>query len=148
MLAHDERALLVGALVSARRTVADVMLPWPRVVTARDTATVHEALEVMRTRRVGRAPLVDADGRVRGILRVQDLVAATIAGRTARPALEVVRPAFYVSRDTTWGDALRAIQRDRSYVLLVGGPGRRPAGLVAMRDLVTELVDAEHEETA
>lgn len=44
------------------------------VVTLKPDATVEEAADVLAARRIGAAPVVDADGRVLGLLRDEDLI--------------------------------------------------------------------------
>lgn len=44
------------------------------VATCRDTDEIHEALRIMRTRKVRRIPVVDQSGKLEGLLCLSDLV--------------------------------------------------------------------------
>ena len=59
-----------------RIPVRDVMAP--RVVTLAADASVAEAAAVLRRERIGAVPIVDEDGRLRGILTRSDLLGALI----------------------------------------------------------------------
>lgn len=53
-------------------TIGDIMSP--ALVTVAETAEVSEALELMRSKGVRRLPVVGAEGRLAGIVAVDDLV--------------------------------------------------------------------------
>jgi CBS domain-containing protein len=89
---QDKPLSQIPVSIAASRTLAAV----------REDDTVEAAEAVMRAHRVRRVPVVDADGRVTGVLSVNDLVChlghrrrdlddlvgtvATICAPTARPA--------------------------------------------------------------
>ncbi|HWQ12732.1 MAG TPA: IMP dehydrogenase [Roseiflexaceae bacterium] len=78
----DEGGELLG-LVSTRdlmfernpeRTVAEVMTPRERLVTVREGTTIDEARELLATHRVEKLPVLDAAGRLVGLITAQDIV--------------------------------------------------------------------------
>jgi CBS domain containing-hemolysin-like protein len=140
ILGHAERELLLGTLTFGRRTVQEVMRPWARVLTIPVGTSAAAALDRLAARRVSRAPLVSPTGEVQGVVRAQDLLALVRSGKSEHAAGEAARLAFFVAPDTTLDMALRTVRHDRTYVLIVGNDARHPLGLVALRDLVEELI--------
>ncbi|MGH7298225.1 MAG: IMP dehydrogenase, partial [Polyangiaceae bacterium] len=66
-----------------RATVAQTMTPRDRLVTALTGTTVDEAREILRRARKEKLPLVDADGRLRGLMTAGDLARALSPGASA-----------------------------------------------------------------
>jgi len=77
----DERGVLVGIVTNRdtrfetdmSRTVRAVMTPMP-LVTAREGVSGEEALRLLKTNKVEKLPIVDADGRLTGLITVKDFV--------------------------------------------------------------------------
>jgi IMP dehydrogenase len=75
----DEAGLLLGIVTNRDirfendhgRRVSEVMTPMP-LVTAPVNAAADEALALLRRHKVEKLPLVDADGRLRGLITVKD----------------------------------------------------------------------------
>ena len=147
VLAPGERDLLLGVLLSHQRVVAQAMKPWPRVVTVPGGWDAARALARLAAARVTRAPVLGMHGEVVGVVRAHDLLVAAHARRAgarspggpAATARELARPAFFVTPDTSLPAAFRIVQRDRTFVLVVGADASRPQGLLTLRDLVEEL---------
>lgn len=81
---------LGGRRVESRRgrSVADVMTP--QVISARPTATVRQAANLLRGYVIGCLPVID-EGRLRGIVTTSDLL--DLVGRgSERPRRRVARP--------------------------------------------------------
>ncbi|MER3537602.1 MAG: IMP dehydrogenase [Thermus sp.] len=57
-----------------KRPVTEVMTPLERLVTAPPGTTLEEAEEVLRRHKVEKLPLVDKEGRLKGLLTLKDLV--------------------------------------------------------------------------
>ncbi len=57
-----------------KRPVTEVMTPFERLVTAPPGTTLEEAEEVLRRHKVEKLPLVDKEGRLKGLLTLKDLV--------------------------------------------------------------------------
>ncbi len=77
----DERGHLVGIITNrdmrfetdVHRLVRDIMTPMP-LVTAPVGVDPDEALKLLRTHKIEKLPLVDADGTLRGLITVKDFV--------------------------------------------------------------------------
>ncbi|MGQ9735341.1 MAG: IMP dehydrogenase [Thermaceae bacterium] len=57
-----------------RRPVSEVMTPFERLITAPPGTTLEEAEEILRRHKVEKLPLVDEEGRLRGLITLKDLV--------------------------------------------------------------------------
>jgi len=115
----------------------------PPLVAVEPTATVGEALELLRARGVSQLPVVSGTENV-GSLHEDELLRAalldaTIVDRTVRA---VVGPPFpEVGTDTSIGDAVRRLKEDRA--LLVRDPTSRAfVGLVTRHDLLAHFSHA------
>jgi IMP dehydrogenase len=56
-----------------RRPVSEVMTPLERLVTAPPGTTLEEAEELLRQHKIEKLPLVDGEGKLRGLLTLKDL---------------------------------------------------------------------------
>ena len=80
-----DRDLALQGFASESSTVGSVMTPV--LATVRDDADVHEALEVMRAHAVRRLVVLGADGGLRGILSIDDVVDGLSADLAAAAAV-------------------------------------------------------------
>ena len=120
----DERALPV--------TAADVMTPDP--LTFSPDTTAHEAAQILSEHRISGAPVVDADGKIVGIVSEYDLIA-----RTGTLVSDVMTRDVVSVPSTAGVDRVRAIlvtQRLKRVPVTKDG---RLVGLISRADLVREL---------
>lgn len=82
LIVTDQHGTLLG-LVTTRdlifepdktRPVADVMTPREKLVTVQDGTSLEEAREQLRTHRVEKLPVLDAKGRLTGLITAQDII--------------------------------------------------------------------------
>jgi CBS domain-containing protein len=106
-----DRDLAMAALLSNRPAdsihVRDAMTP--KVITCVEDDDVREAHDAMREHQVRRVPVVDAEGRLTGLVSLNDLVLeafATRAAAAARRQRECARTLAAVSRHRENGSAL------------------------------------------
>jgi CBS domain-containing protein len=123
--AIDERPLPV--------TARDVMTPDP--ITIQPTASVHEAAQVLSERRISGLPVVEADGRIAGVVSEYDLIA-----RPGNWVSDVMSHDVVTVRDTATVDQVRAILVSRRLKRLpVVDASGHLVGLISRADLVREL---------
>jgi CBS domain containing-hemolysin-like protein len=143
VLGEEEHQMLSHAIEVQRRRVRTVQIPWAEVVTIPAAATAVAAEE--RSRATGRSRLVvvDADARPVGLVHVREAVQAepdaSVADLAAAPLL--------VAADTTVAGAVTLMRRQRSQLALVTGADREVTGLVAMEDLLEEIMGDFYDET-
>jgi len=80
-----DRDLAIQGFASESSTVGSVMTPV--IATIHDSADIHEALETMRAHGVRRLLVVAADGGLRGILSIDDVVDGLSADLAAAAAV-------------------------------------------------------------
>jgi CBS domain containing-hemolysin-like protein len=134
-LSASQMSLVDRALAFHRTTVSEEMVPWGQVVTIGADWDRPRVLALLQRSHHTVFPVVDARGRVAGVLRHTDPYVrpdAEVAALALAPA--VLRP----------GDPLReAILRVREspgHMGIVESPGGRPMGLVTLEDLVEPLI--------
>ena len=64
--------VMAAGLVAEELAVRDIVIESPFIV--REDDSLFDALEMMRSRRVRRVPVVDADGELVGIITVDDII--------------------------------------------------------------------------
>ena len=103
-------------------------------VTIRDNALVSEALNIMERWRISGVPVVDAEGRLVGIITNRDLRFET---RTDIPVSEVMtpQPLVTVPVGTTLNEAKVKLQKHRIEKLLVVDDGGLLKGLITVKDI-------------
>lgn len=123
----------------AARTVADLMTPSPVVVPG--DLTLQEAVVAHVTRALhGAYPVVDADGRVAGILTLAAIRAVPAADRPRRDVTAVMatNPTLLVTPATAVDDVLaRPAFLRTGRVVAVDGDGR-PVGILSVTDIARE----------
>jgi len=119
------------------RDVEHAMIPRARV----DVVRVDDTLDdVWRTMSAGhsRYPVLDGDDEVRGVVHLQDLLAATEVG--GAPVATLMREAVLVPTSMALPDALRAMTTTGSQLVCVVDEYGGFAGVLTGEDLAEELV--------
>ena len=117
-------------------TLADVMIPMRRVVSAPGDVTRQQATRLFAEHNTSRVPLLDAGGRVVGVLDLYDVLAA----EPASPPVEKMAPPLLLSAETPVTDALYHMQRAHAAMAIVEASDGRHVGIVTVKDLVEEIV--------
>lgn len=84
VLVVDADKKLVGILTNRdlqfeanlNQTVADVMTPKDKLITARDFIEIDEAKKILHKNRIEKLPIVDKENRVKGLITVKDILKA------------------------------------------------------------------------
>ncbi len=142
-LTADQRTIITGALEIRERSLRDVLVPRPAVITLLDDATIEQARTTLAESGHSRAPVVhsgDLDDVV-GVVHLRDLLADhRTAGAAARPALQFPE-SLRVS------DALQRFKAEREHFALVIDERGGVAGIVTLEDLLEEIVGEIYDET-
>ncbi|HYO72843.1 MAG TPA: hemolysin family protein [Archangium sp.] len=128
------------ALALADLSVADVMVPRPKVVGLRRDATLEEWKQVLQQRGHSRLPVYeDTVDRVVGYVVGTDLLSIALEQGTLNLE-DALRPAYFIPETTRALDALQQMQVRRTPMALVVDERGGLAGLVTLEDLLEELV--------
>ncbi|MFI6521472.1 hemolysin family protein [Spirillospora sp. NPDC050679] len=128
--------LLDRILDFPRRDVEHAMIPRARVDTVPDTASIAEVRRAMGAGH-SRYPVLDAAGRIAGVVHLADVLAAADRGR---PVSTIMRPALLVPTLMPLPAALERLAADRAQLACVIDEFGGFAGVVTLEDLAEELV--------
>lgn len=147
LLDHHEGDLLAGALGFEERDARSVLLPDDELETVTADVTPHELEQTAARTGYSRFPVRDADGQLTGYLHLKDALEFEDLHRNRPISRNWIRPLPTV-RDT---DRLRAIlatmQRSGAHLAHVETADGRLVGVVALEDVLEELVGQVRDET-
>jgi CBS domain containing-hemolysin-like protein len=137
-LEGKERLFIHRILQFSLRTVKEVMVPLIRVTAIPDTLTIAQALEEFRNTRFSRLPVYHRriDNLI-GVLHSFDLLGEE---HRERPIKSFIRPVKYVPELKKIDRLLAEMQRDGSHLALVVDEYGGAVGIVAIEDLLEEIV--------
>ena len=139
LLGEFEHDLLAGALGMAHRPVTEVMVPWSRVATMPQSATVAEYESALNSSGFTRLPVIDPSGKPLGFLHAKDLLSMTGPALDRPVPLGRLRRMLVLDSSQTLEDALLSMQWARVHLGAVRN-GEHFVGLVALEDILEELV--------
>ena len=128
-------------------TVLDLIGSRSDVYAIREDLTVHDAARYLRERQVRAVGVLDADGRLAGVVSQSD-ISDKVAAENKCPAWmrvsEIMSTGLVtVTPDQTLHDCLLLMQQNSIYHLLVVDPGGAYRGMVSVSDLVTVIASDE-----
>lgn len=135
VISESQVTLAERGLSLRERTVASVMQPWRSVISVREDTPYRQVEMIARQRTASRLPVIDANGRVVGVLRLIDSLL-----EPERSVRELMREPVLLSPTTPALEAIRRLREARTHlgVVTAGGPGR-PIGVVTINDLAGPL---------
>jgi CBS domain containing-hemolysin-like protein len=137
----SERRILKGILDFGDQTAAQVMVPRPQMVCAEEHQPLGEALDLMLESNHSRLPIYSEDrDNIVGILYAKDLLPYVRSGETDKPCRLVARPPFFVPDTLPADRLLKQLQAGRRLLAIVRDQYGGTAGMVAVEDLVEEIV--------
>ncbi|MEN0015332.1 MAG: hemolysin family protein, partial [Solirubrobacteraceae bacterium] len=140
LLDIGEEQLLTGALEFEQRTAQTVLLPLAQVVTLPVHVTPRQLeLECERTG-FSRFPVRDGDGVLSGYLHLKDVLQTDETALNEPTESDLVRPLPSVSVTDPLRDVLSTLQRTGAHLALVTDGSGEVLGLVALEDVLEELV--------
>lgn len=145
-LAAAEHELLSAMLQIQHTTVDQVMVGITDVVTIDHDADASDIERVSRESGRSRLVVTDHDGGVVGVVHVRDAVRATTAGPSATAASLMTEPYTVHDRDPV-ARAVRFMREHRAQLAIVVDDNATPRGVVALEDLLEELIGEFDDET-
>jgi len=144
LLDPEEHTRLTRALQIRNRVVGDVAVPLTDVraipVAAAGSGPVVGAVEqALAQSGYSRFPVVDLDGQFIGYLHIKDVLMIDDDPKTVID-LALVRPLPRVPKSLPLADALSRMRRSNSHLALVTDDAGGVVAMVAMEDLVEDLV--------
>jgi CBS domain containing-hemolysin-like protein len=144
LLDPEEHNRLSRALKIRNRVVADVALPLSEVHAVPAAAdgsgpTLHAIQQALAESGYSRFPVTESSGRFIGYVHIKDVL-KLVNDADAVVDLSVVRPLPQVSASLPLPDALSRLRRSNSHLALVTGNDGSVTAMVALEDLVEDLV--------
>jgi CBS domain containing-hemolysin-like protein len=144
LLDPEEHMRLSRALQIRNRVVADVAIPLEQVRVVKiaagaDGPTVEAIQLALGETGYSRFPVVDSTGRFVGYVHIKDVLAA-VDDPEAVVDHSTIRPLPEVPEALPLPDALTRLRRNNSHLALVNGPDGAVVAIVALEDLVGDLV--------
>lgn len=147
LLDREEHALLSQALFFEERDARSVLLPVDRLVTVARGASPAE-IEALAVRTgFSRFPSRTADGRIEGYVHLKDALAVDDDQREQPLPTERLRALTEVAPETGLRAVLAAMQPTGSHLARVVDPEDGELGVVALEDVLEELVGQVRDET-
>ena len=144
LLDPEEHTRLTRALQIRTRVVGDVAVPLADIqaipVAAADSGPMVGAVEqALAQSGYSRFPVVDLDGKFIGYLHIKDVLTLNDDPKTVIN-LALVRPLPRLAKSLPLADALSRMRRSNSHLALVTDDAGGVVAMVAMEDLVEDLV--------
>lgn len=141
---EEQRDLLQSTLEFAGTTVADVLTLWDDVSSLDLSMSADEILELIRSSKHSRLPVMDGE-RVVGILHIRNYLKAYISkGRADLRSL--MTPPPFVPLDAVIDDLLEEMRNSKCYLSVAVDKNGKPMGLVTIEDFLEELVGEIYDE--
>ena len=145
-LAGGEHELLTAILQIQQTSVAQVMVGMDDLATIAHDATAADIERVSREFGRSRLLVTDHIGHITGLVHVRDAVRATTAGMAATAAA-LMTELLVVSDQLSVARAVRAMREARAQLAVVIDENATPRGVVALEDLVEEIIGEFDDET-
>lgn len=146
LLPEQQHRMLSAVLQLQRTTVEQVMQPGATAVTIAATAPAIAVEHASRDSGRSRLVVLDEANSPIGLVHVRDAVRATTTGKHAT-ARELMASALSLTTSTVVAEAVTTMRQHRSQLALVTNDGGEVAGLVALEDLLEEILGEFDDET-
>ena len=123
-----------------QRTAATVLLPLAEVVTLPVHTTPRAVEEAVDRTGFSRFPVVDAEGVLSGYLHLKDVLHDDPDSLDDEVSIDLIRPLPSVSENDRLRDVLATLQRTGAHLAIVTDGSGTVLGLVALEDVLEELV--------
>ncbi|BAN02460.1 hemolysin family protein [Ilumatobacter coccineus] len=138
-LTMSQAALLERAIDFGELEASDAMVAWNKVDTIDGTANAAALRDAMATRR-SRFPVVDADGKVQGIVHAKDLLGVDRNEYETTAVATLMHDVIAVPEAASLDAVLVQLRTHSTEMALVIDEYGGPAGIITLEDIVEELV--------
>ncbi|MCX7825664.1 MAG: CNNM domain-containing protein [Verrucomicrobiae bacterium] len=135
----EERRMIAGVFDMCATAVRDVMVPMAQVLAVTPQTSAVEVLRQARERDLAQMPVLDAAGRLAGIVSVYDILADDAPPAT-KTAADYCRPAPMVDGAELLDRVLARLRGEGARMAVVVDVKQRPLGVVTVGDLVEKIV--------
>ena len=144
----DDEAEMISNIISFdEKQTKDIMTHRTKIVAVDAEMNMEEALKFMAGEAFSRYPLyVDDIDNIVGVLHLKDLAKTYVSGNTSKKLKDIARKPFFVPDTMTIDELFNQMQVKKNHMAIVIDEYGQTAGLVAMEDILEEIVgDIEDE---
>ncbi|MEX0657999.1 MAG: hemolysin family protein [Egibacteraceae bacterium] len=147
-LGEEQSTLLSRALDLSGLDAEAAMVPRGDIVAVPVDAGIGELEQLASETGRSRIPVYDGElDRIRGVLHVKDLLAVPAQDRSRVTAASLARPALVAPESRPLESLMLDMRRDRQHVAIVVDEFGTVTGLVALEDLLEELIGEFEDES-
>jgi CBS domain containing-hemolysin-like protein len=147
-LAREDETLLSRALDLSGLDAQAAMSPRPDVVAVSAEASAEQLEAIASRTGRSRVPVYEGElDQVVGILHIKDLLALTPEQRTTATARSLARPALLVPETKPVEDLMLEMRQQRQHIAVVVDEYGAVSGIVALEDLLEELIGEFEDES-
>lgn len=154
LMAPEQHLMLERVMDFGERTLRLVMVPRTQVTALPATATVAEAIALLKSEQYSRYPIYQGDrDHITGVVHVKDLFAAMRREEQARPVAEIAHAMEFLPESLPLDEAMEKLRSSNAHMAVVVEDRGGTAGIVTAEDLLEELFgeildEFDHEEVA
>lgn len=134
-------SMIQGVLELSSVTARDVMVPRLDMIAMEAGASLEEAARLVVERGYTRIPIYeDTIDHIVGILHARDLLRALVQGQKDLDLRQIARPPIFVPESKPLSELLTEMRRNREHMAIVVDEYGGTAGLLALEDILEEIV--------
>ena len=137
VIQKQETHLLKSALDFSRIKAKDIMIPIEKVTCIDSSATLEDAIELVRIKKFARIPVI-SEGKILGFVHMKDAL-NNLTNRN-KPIKELARPALFASPETSLLELVDLIKGSQSSMCFVVNEEGKPLGLITLGLLLEKIV--------
>jgi putative hemolysin len=141
VIEREERTLIHSIIDFGDTVVREVMVPRPDMVAVESTARVSDVVEIAIAAGYSRIPVFGQGiDDIVGVVFIKDLMRAEREGKQDQAVSAIMRTANFVPETKKVSSLMREMQKDKFHLAIVVDEYGGTSGLVALEDLIEELV--------
>jgi len=140
---HSEYSYMNNIFEFDDRIAKEIMVPRTEVVTLSREDTMEEIIEIVRSEKYTRYPLIDGDkDNILGVVNIKEVLTDCIQKKCTgeQPLLPYVKPVIHVIESIPIQELLVKLQKNRSHMAVLSDEYGGTAGIVTVEDILEEIV--------
>lgn len=131
--------LMVSALNFGTKTAAESMTAWEKVDTLDSSMDISEIYERVRATNHSRFPMLNAKGRVVGVLNIRPFLKAYLKDGDDTELIDLIDTPLFVRPDMPVDELLPEMSHSKIHLAFVSDQGQ-VVGIITVEDILEELV--------
>lgn len=146
-LITSQEGMMINSIFDLRDTMAkEIMTPLTDMVTAPDTATIPQLIDLIVKEGFTRVPIYAGNlDQIIGILHAKDLL-RLIADGSATPSFDSINQPLFILENHTIGQLLRDFKAKQIHMAIVTDEFGSVRGLITLEDVLEEIVGEINDE--